>query len=88
VLRQVLETRGSDAKRPVAVVLIEACGSALHWGHQIAALEHQVVLLPPHHESFVLREPSGVYEAHLRAQKPAAKAGNQLRAQSIQWIRR
>lgn len=37
------------ANRPTAVVLMEACGSAHHWGRQIAALGHQVVLLPPHH---------------------------------------
>jgi transposase len=37
------------SNRPAAVVLMEACGSAHHWGRQITALGHRVVLLPPHH---------------------------------------
>jgi transposase len=31
-----------------ATVVMEACGSAHHWGRQLQALGHQVVLLPPH----------------------------------------
>lgn len=34
-------------RRP-ALVLLEACGSAHHWGRQLQALGHRVVLLPPH----------------------------------------
>jgi transposase len=36
------------AMRLPATVLMEACGSAHHWGRQIASLGHRVVLLPPH----------------------------------------
>lgn len=31
-----------------ATVVMEACGSAHHWGRQLQALGHTVVLLPPH----------------------------------------
>ena len=34
---------------PVAMVVIEACGSATHWGRQIEKLGHSVTLLPGHH---------------------------------------
>lgn len=36
------------ATRQPATVLMEACGSAHHWGRQIQGLGHQVLLLPPH----------------------------------------
>jgi len=36
------------AERHPATVLLEACGSAHHWGRQIQALGHRVLLLPPH----------------------------------------
>jgi transposase len=36
------------AERQLATVLLEACGSAHHWGRQIQALGHRVLLLPPH----------------------------------------
>jgi len=36
------------AERQPATVLLEACGSAHHWGRQIQALGHRVLLLPPH----------------------------------------
>ena len=36
------------AERRPATVLLEACGSAHHWGRQLKACGHQVVLLPPH----------------------------------------
>lgn len=35
------------AQRPPAHVLLEACGSAHHWGRELEALGHQVSLLPP-----------------------------------------
>jgi len=35
-------------KRRPATVLMEACGSAHHWGRQLEELGHRVVLLPPH----------------------------------------
>lgn len=36
------------AERQPATVLLEACGSAHHWGRHLQALGHSVVLLPPH----------------------------------------
>ena len=36
------------ATRPAATVLLEACGSAHHWGRTIEQLGHTVRLLPPH----------------------------------------
>jgi transposase len=35
------------AQRPSSTVVMEACGSAHHWGRMFAAMGHQVVLLPP-----------------------------------------
>jgi transposase len=37
------------AQQPKATVVMEACGSSHHWGRKLAALGHQVTLLPPHH---------------------------------------
>ena len=37
------------AQQPAATVVMEACGSAHHWGRKIQSLGHRVVLLPPHH---------------------------------------
>lgn len=37
------------AQQPAATVVMEACGSAHHWGRKIQALGHRVILLPPHH---------------------------------------
>lgn len=36
------------ANRAAARVVIESCGGAHHWGRTLAALGHQVELLPPH----------------------------------------
>ena len=59
------------AERRPAVVLLEACGSAHHWGRQIQALGHQVLLLPPHAtRPYVTRsktdraDAKGLLEAH------------------------
>ena len=35
------------AQRPSSTVVMEACGSAHHWGRKFAAMGHQVRLLPP-----------------------------------------
>jgi transposase len=35
------------AERPPSEVLLEACSSAHHWGRELQALGHRVVLLPP-----------------------------------------
>jgi transposase len=37
------------AQQPQATVVMEACGSAHHWGRKIQGLGHRIVLLPPHH---------------------------------------
>ncbi len=37
------------AQQPPAIVLMEACGSAHHWGRQFQELGHTVVPLPAHH---------------------------------------
>ena len=37
------------AQQPPATVIMEACGSAHHWGRKLQELGHRVVLLPPHH---------------------------------------
>ncbi len=57
-------------QRPATVVL-EACGSAHHWGRQMVALGHRPVLLPPHAvRPYVLRnktdgaEAKGLLEAY------------------------
>lgn len=36
------------AQRPPVTVVLEACGSAHHWGRQLQGMGHRVVLLPPH----------------------------------------
>ena len=36
------------ALQPAATVLLEACGSAHHWGRELERLGHTVSLLPPH----------------------------------------
>ena len=43
-------------QRPPVTVVMEACGSAHHWGRQLQGLGHQVVLLPAHQvRPYVLR---------------------------------
>jgi transposase len=37
------------AQQPAATVVMEACGSAHHWGRKLRQLGHRIVLLPPHH---------------------------------------
>jgi transposase len=37
------------AEYPGATVVMEACGSAHHWGRELQKRGHRVVLLPPHH---------------------------------------
>ncbi len=40
---------GEFTKREPATVVMEACGTAHHWGRELQALGHQVVLLPARH---------------------------------------
>lgn len=58
-------------RRAPATVILEACGSAHHWGRQITELGHQVRLLPPHQcRPYVFRnktdrtDAKGLLEAH------------------------
>ena len=43
------------AERPAATVLLEACGSAHHWGRELERLGHTVQLLPPDVHRYVRR---------------------------------
>ena len=44
------------AKQPATEVVLEACGSSHHWGRTLAALGHQVRLIPPQYvKPFVKR---------------------------------
>lgn len=62
------------AQYPAAVVVLEACGSAHHWGRELQRLGHEVVLLPPHHvRPYVTRnktdraDAKGILEAYRNA---------------------
>jgi transposase len=62
------------AQTPRSTVVIEACGSAHHWGREIERLGHEVVLLPPHHvRPYVTRnktdrtDAKGILEAYRNA---------------------
>jgi transposase len=45
-------------------VAMEACGSAHHWGRQLAALGHEVRLIPPAHvKPYVRRNKSDAADA-------------------------
>ena len=41
------EVMGFFKKQPACTVALEACGAAHYWGREIAALGHQVRLMPP-----------------------------------------
>ena len=60
---------------PGAKVVMEACGSAHHWGRELQNRGHQVVLLPPHHVRPYVRgnktdrtDTKGILEAHRNAE--------------------
>lgn len=62
------------AQMPRSSVVMEACGSAHHWGRQIQGLGHSVVLLPPHQvRPYVTRnktdraDAKGILEAYRNA---------------------
>jgi transposase len=62
------------AQCPAAVVVLEACGSAHHWGRELQRLGHEVVLLPPHQvRPYVTRnktdraDAKGILEAYRNA---------------------
>jgi transposase len=62
------------AQMPRSSVVMEACGSAHHWGRQLQALGHSVVLLPPHQvRPYVTRnktdraDAKGILEAYRNA---------------------
>jgi transposase len=61
-------------QKPRATVVMEACGSAHHWGRQLEAQGHVVVLLPPHQvRPYVTRnktdraDAKGILEAYRNA---------------------
>jgi transposase len=52
------------AAQPPAVVAMEACGSAHHWGREITALGHTVKLMPPIYvKPFVKRQKNDMADA-------------------------
>lgn len=62
------------AQCPASVVVLEACGSAHHWGRELQRLGHEVVLLPPHQvRPYVTRnktdraDAKGILEAYRNA---------------------
>ena len=62
------------AQLPRSSVVMEACGSAHHWGRQLQGLGHSVVLLPPHQvRPYVTRnktdraDAKGILEAYRNA---------------------
>ena len=67
-----LEVFFAQARR--STVVMEACGSAHHWGRQLEGLGHKVVLLPPHQvRPYVTRnktdraDAKGILEAYRNA---------------------
>jgi transposase len=59
---------------PGATVVMEACGSAHHWGRELKQRGHHVVLLPPHHVRPYVRgnktdrtDTKGILEAYRNA---------------------
>ena len=62
------------ANRACSVVALEACGGAHYWGRTLAALGHQVKLLPPNQvRPFVVRDKSDAHDAQaiwVAAQQP------------------
>jgi len=57
------------AAQPPAVVAMEACGSAHHWGREIAALGHTVKLMPPIYvKPFVKRQKNDMADAEAIAE--------------------
>ena len=63
------------AQCPAALVVLEACGSAHHWGRELQRLGHEVVLLPPHQvRPYVTRnktdraDAKGILEAYRNAE--------------------
>jgi len=75
------------------VVAIEACGSSHHWGREIAALGHEVKLIPPAHvKPYVRRnktdaaDAAAICEASLRPQQrfaPLRTVDNQAELSAI-----
>jgi len=53
------------ARQPACTVAMEACASAHHWGREIAALGHEVRLVPPIYvKPFVRRQKNDAADAH------------------------
>jgi transposase len=57
------------AAQPPAVVAMEACGSAHHWGREVTALGHTVKLMPPIYvKPFVKRQKNDMADAEAIAE--------------------
>lgn len=57
------------SKQPVCIVALEACASAHHWGREIAALGHDVRLIPPVYvKPFVKRQKNDAADAEAIAE--------------------
>ncbi|MDQ2705067.1 MAG: IS110 family transposase [Pseudomonadota bacterium] len=61
------------ARQASCVVVLEACGSAHHWGRELSKLGHEVRLIPPQHVKPYLkrnkndmRDAEAIFEASLR----------------------
>ena len=61
-------------KQPPAVVVMEACGSAHYWAHEMGRLGHEVRLIAPHYvKPFVKRQKNDAADAEaivIAAQRP------------------
>lgn len=62
------------AEQPLAVVVMEACGSAHYWAREVVRLGHEVKLIAPHYvKPFVKRQKNDVADAEaivIAAQRP------------------
>ena len=66
------------SKQPSCVVALEACASAHHWGREIAALGHDVRLIPPIYvKPFVKRQKNDAADAEAIAEVSSRLRSNQ-----------
>ena len=63
-----------------ATVVLEACGSAHHWGRKIGELGHRVVVLPPHPPSSKTPKRRSLTSSDLRLPKWLTRSVNSKNA--------